>query len=247
MKDAFRLADDVLLGAVRGISDLITGHGLINLDFNDVRTIMNEMGMALMGTGVGRGESRAVEAARSAISNPLLEDLSMQGARGVLINFTGGPDMTLFEVEEAAKLIQDASHDEANIIFGAVIDERMEQAGEMRVTVIATGLDDGRIGRGRDREERDFAPNVRPIRGDTAPGRPAAPIPAAAEPLPEDDVRVEVEDWSGELPAAAPRPEAFASPFDDEYDTPAFIRKKAGRPEPGPDRDTPAFLRRSAD
>ena len=247
MKDAFRLADDVLLGAVRGISDLITGHGLINLDFNDVRTIMNEMGMALMGTGVGRGESRAVEAARSAISNPLLEDLSMQGARGVLINFTGGPDMTLFEVEEAAKLIQDASHDEANIIFGAVIDERMEQAGEMRVTVIATGLDDGRIGRGRDREERDFAPNVRPIRGDTAPGRPAAPIPAAADPLPEDDVRVEVEDWSGELPAAAPRPEAFASPFDDEYDTPAFIRKKAGRPEPGPDRDTPAFLRRSAD
>src|SRR5690606_5311146 len=120
MRDAFRLADEVLLGAVRGISDLITGHGLINLDFNDVRTIMNEMGMALMGTGVGRGENRATYAARAAISNPLLEDLSMQGARGVLINFTGGSDMTLFEVEEAAKLIQDASHEDANIIFGAV-------------------------------------------------------------------------------------------------------------------------------
>jgi cell division protein FtsZ len=248
MKDAFRLADDVLLGAVRGISDLITGHGLINLDFNDVRTIMNEMGMALMGTGVGRGESRAAEAARAAISNPLLEDLSMQGARGVLINFTGGPDMTLFEVEEAAKLIQDASHEEANIIFGAVIDERMEQAGEMRVTVIATGLDDGRIGRGRDREERDFLPSLRPIRRDADVARPAAPVAAAVEPLAQEDVAVEVEDWSGELPApAAPRDDAFASPFDDEYDTPAFIRKKAGRSEPAPDREMPAFLRRSAD
>jgi cell division protein FtsZ len=248
MRDAFRLADDVLLGAVRGISDLITGHGLINLDFNDVRTIMNEMGMALMGTGVGRGESRAVEAARSAISNPLLEDLSMQGARGVLINFTGGPDMTLFEVEEAAKLIQDASHEDANIIFGAVIDDRMEQAGEMRVTVIATGLDDGRVGRGRDRErdreERDFVPHLRPIRRDEAA---RAPAPLAAEPVVEAAVAVEVEDWSGEIPPPAPRDESFASPFDDEFDTPAFIRKRAGRSEPAPDRETPAFLRRSAD
>lgn len=247
MKDAFRLADDVLLGAVRGISDLITGHGLINLDFNDVRTIMNEMGMALMGTGLGRGESRAVDAARSAISNPLLEDLSMQGARGVLINFTGGPDMTLFEVEEAAKLIQDASHEEANIIFGAVIDERMEQNSEMRVTVIATGLDDGRIGRSREREERDFAPSLRPIRRDAEAARPAVATAAAAVPEPEADVAMEVEDWSGELPPAPAREEGFASPFDDEYDTPAFIRRKAGRAEPAADRETPAFLRRSAD
>jgi cell division protein FtsZ len=247
MRDAFRLADDVLLGAVRGISDLITGHGLINLDFNDVRTIMNEMGMALMGTGLGRGENRAVEAARSAISNPLLEDLSMQGARGVLINFTGGPDMTLFEVEEAAKLIQDASHEEANIIFGAVIDERMESEGEVRVTVIATGLDDGRIGRGRDREERDFAPVVRSLQRDPSP-RPAAPVAAApVEPEPEVEVAVEVEDWS-ELPPARPAAEAgFASPFDDEYDTPTFLRKQAARREDPPDRELPAFLRRSAD
>src|SRR5690606_6308434 len=226
MRDAFRMADDVLLGAVRGISDLITGHGLINLDFNDVRTIMNEMGMALMGTGIGRGENRATEAARAAISNPLLEDLSMQGARGVLINFTGGPDMTLFEVEEAAKLIQDASHEEANIIFGAVIDEAMEESGEMRVTVIATGLDDGRIGRGREREERDLLPSLRPIRRDPDAPRPAAPLASAPEPELEADVAVEVEDWPGELPAAAPaRVERFDSPFEDEYDVPTFLRK----------------------
>src|SRR5690606_20144658 len=192
-RDAFRLADDVLLGAVRGISDLITGHGLINLDFNDVRTIMNEMGMALMGTGIGRGENRASDAARSAISNPLLEDLSMDGARGVLINFTGGPDMTLFEVEEAAKLIQDASHEDANIIFGAVIDERMEQNGEMRVTVIATGLDDGRIGRSRDREEPTFTPSFRPLRRDTEVVRGPAPVALAPEPAAEADAAVEVE------------------------------------------------------
>lgn len=246
MRDAFRLADDVLLGAVRGISDLITGHGLINLDFNDVRTIMNEMGMALMGTGVGRGESRAVEAARSAISNPLLEDLSMQGARGVLINFTGGPDMTLFEVEEAAKLIQDASHEEANIIFGAVIDERMEQSAEMRVTVIATGLDDGRIGRGREREEREFAPSVRPIRRDEAT-RPPAALATAGAPAVATDVAVEVEGWPGELAPAAPHGESFASPFDDELDSPAFLRKRARPGESAADRETPAFLRRSAD
>ncbi len=169
MKDAFRLADDVLLGAVRGISDLITGHGLINLDFNDVRAIMNEMGMALMGSGVSKGETRATDAARSAISNPLLEDLSMEGARGVLINFTGGPDMTLHEVEEAAKLIQESSHEDANIIFGAVIDEAME--GEVRVTVIATGLDDGRIGRGRDRHERTPTAQQRVRQGHAAAAR----------------------------------------------------------------------------
>jgi len=248
MRDAFRLADEVLLGAVRGISDLITGHGLINLDFNDVRTIMNEMGMALMGTGIGRGENRATEAARAAISNPLLEDLSMQGARGVLINFTGGSDMTLFEVEEAAKLIQDASHEDANIIFGAVIDERMEQNGEMRVTVIATGLDDGRIGRSREREEPAFTPSFRPLRRETEVVRAPAPVALAPEPEPEADVAVEVEEWNGELaPPPAPRA-TFDSPFDDEYDTPAFLRKQAGRAgEAAPDRELPAFLRRSAD
>ena len=137
--DAFKIADDILLQAVRGISDLVTVHGLINLDFADVRTIMHGMGMALMGTGVSSGEHRAVEAAQRAISSPLLEEASIEGAKGVLINVTGGPDMTLFEVHEAASIIQEAADEEANIIFGTVIDPRMKD--EVKVTVIATGFD----------------------------------------------------------------------------------------------------------
>jgi cell division protein FtsZ len=139
MMDSFRLADEVLLNAVRGISDLITVHGLINLDFADVRTIMNEMGLALMGTGVGVGENRAKDAAFAAISSPLLEDVSIEGARGVLINITGGADMTLWEVNEASSLVQEAAHEDANIIFGAVIDDVLGE--EVRVTVIAAGFD----------------------------------------------------------------------------------------------------------
>ena len=140
--ETFKKADDVLLQAVRGISDLITVHGLINLDFNDVRTIMSEMGMALMGAAVASGEDRAVEAAQKAISSPLLEDVSIQGARGVLINITGGPDLTIHEVNEAATLIQEEADDEANIIFGAVIDESLSD--QIRITVIATGFGEPR-------------------------------------------------------------------------------------------------------
>src|SRR5207244_4294233 len=136
--EAFKKADDVLLQAVRGISDLITVHGLINLDFADVRPIMCELGMAMMGTAVAQGDSRAVEAAQKAISSPLLEDVSIQGAKGVLINITGGPDLALHEVNEAATLIQEEADEEANIIFGAVIDESM--GDEVRITVIATGF-----------------------------------------------------------------------------------------------------------
>src|ERR1700757_4057414 len=138
MLESFKKADDVLLQAVRGISDLITVHGLINLDFNDVRTIMSEMGMALMGAATASGENRAVEAAQKAISSPLLEDVSIQGARGVLINITGGPDLCLHEVNEAASMIQEEAHEDANIIFGAVIDETMTE--DIRITVIATGF-----------------------------------------------------------------------------------------------------------
>src|SRR5262245_38547544 len=154
MMESFRLADEVLLGAVRGISDLITVHGLINLDFADVRTIMNEMGLALMGTGVGVGENKAKDAAYAASSGPLLEDVSIDGARGVLINITGGLDMTLWDVNEASSLVQEAAHEDANIIFGAVIDEKAPQ-GEMRVTVIATGLDGDRLRVGDQDRERD--------------------------------------------------------------------------------------------
>src|ERR1041385_5941322 len=137
--EAFKIADDILRQAVQGISDLITVPGEINLDFADVKTIMHGMGMALMGTGVSSGEHRAVEAAQRAISSPLLEEASIEGAKGVLINVTGGMDMTLFEVHEAASIIQEAADEEANIIFGTVIDPRMKD--EVKVTVIATGFD----------------------------------------------------------------------------------------------------------
>jgi cell division protein FtsZ len=138
MVDAFRMADDILLQAVRGISDLVTVHGLINLDFADVRTIMSEMGMAIMGSGTASGENRAIEAAQKAIRSPLLEDVSIAGAKGVLINITGNEDLSLFEVNEASTLIQEEAHEDANIIFGAVIDPEM--GDEMRITVIATGF-----------------------------------------------------------------------------------------------------------
>ena len=138
--EAFKKADDILYHAVKGISDLILIPGLINLDFADVRNIMSEMGLALMGTGIARGENRAVEAAQRAISSPLLEDNSIQGARGVLLNITGGPDMSLYEINEASSLIQTEAHEEANIIFGTVVDESM--GDEVRITVIATGFEE---------------------------------------------------------------------------------------------------------
>lgn len=136
--DAFRKADDILYHAVKGISDLIMVPGLINLDFADVKKIMSQMGLALMGTGTAGGENRAVEAAQKAISSPLLEDNTIQGARGVLLNITGGPSMTLFEINEASSMIQAEVHEDANIIFGTVVDESM--GDEIRVTVIATGF-----------------------------------------------------------------------------------------------------------
>ncbi len=138
LTDAFRKADEVLLQAVKGISDVITVSGLVNVDFADVKTIMSEMGQALMGSGVARGENRAAEAARKAISSPLLEDVSINGARGVLINITGSSDMTIHDVNEASSLIQEEAHEDAHIIFGAVIDDNMGE--EVRVTVIATGF-----------------------------------------------------------------------------------------------------------
>ncbi len=135
---AFQKADEVLLQAVKGISDVITVPGLVNVDFADVKTIMSEMGQALMGSGTGTGEQRAQDAARKAISSPLLEDISINGARGVLLNITGSSDLTIHDVNEASSLIHEEAHEDAHIIFGAVIDERM--GDEVRVTVIATGF-----------------------------------------------------------------------------------------------------------
>jgi cell division protein FtsZ len=141
MSDAFRIVDDVLRQGVQGISDLITVPGLINLDFADVKTIMTNAGSALMGIGHGTGETRAADAARQAIMSPLLEQ-SIDGARGVLFTITGGPDLTLFEVNEAAEIIHAAADPEANIIFGAVIDERLQN--DVKISVIATGFDNAR-------------------------------------------------------------------------------------------------------
>jgi cell division protein FtsZ len=159
MLEAFHKADDVLLQAVRGISDLIITPGLINLDFADVRTVMAEMGLALMGAASASGENRAIEAAQKAISSPLLEDISIQGARGVLINITGGPDLCLHEVNEAASMIQEEAHEDANIIFGAVIDDDLKD--EIRITVIATGFGE---------EKEEVKPASAPL---VAPARPA--------------------------------------------------------------------------
>ena len=136
--DAFKMADDVLYSGVRGVTDLMVMPGLINLDFQDVRSVMNEMGKAMMGTGEAEGERRALDAAEGAINNPLLDDVSLLGARGVLINITGGPDMTLYEVDEACNHIREQVDEDANIIFGSTFDE--ELAGRVRVSVVATGI-----------------------------------------------------------------------------------------------------------
>ena len=145
LNDSFSLADDVLRQAIQGISDLILVPGLINLDFADVKTIMSGMGVAMMGTGVSEGDNRAMEAAQNAITSPLLEDGSVTGARGVIINVTGGPDLSLMEVNEASCVIQEAAHEDANIIFGAVVDPSLK--GRVKITVIATGFE--RKGAGR--------------------------------------------------------------------------------------------------
>jgi cell division protein FtsZ len=169
LAEAFRIADDVLRQAVQGISDLITIPGEVNVDFADVRAIMSGMGMALMGTGIAKGENRALEAAQRAISSPLLEETSIEGAKGVLINISGGRDLTLHEVAEAARIIQSAVDPDANIISGMVIDEALDE--EMKVTVIATGF--RYVG-----EAIDAAPahNVLPLRG-TGAGAAAAQTP----------------------------------------------------------------------
>jgi len=147
LTEAFTLADDVLRQAIQGISDLILVPGLINLDFADVKTIMHGMGVAMMGTGMAEGDGRAMQAAQRAISSPLLEDSSVHGARGVIINVTGGPDLSLVEVNEASCVIQEAAHEDANIIFGAVVEPNL--VGKVKITVIATGFDRKYIGHGK--------------------------------------------------------------------------------------------------
>jgi cell division protein FtsZ len=265
LRESFQKADDVLLQAVKGISELVTVHGLINLDFADVRSIMSEMGMAMMGAATASGESRAVEAAQRAISSPLLEDVSIKGARGLLINVTGGSDMSLYEVNEAASLIQEEAHEDANIIFGAVIDEKIND--EIRVTVIATGFGefDKTIGR--------YSPSGAPI---TTPISASATRPVdASEPIaPPLRTIAEVPPPVATV-AAAPAPSAQVKQFpssrpvrkmglivdDSTLDIPAFRRRgeadteaaDAEKLEPnslvdGDDKlDIPTFLRKHLD
>ena len=163
--DAFKAANDVLLGAVQGIAELITNPGLINVDFADVRTVMSEMGMAMMGTGRAVGDGRAREAAESAIASPLLENVNLAGAKGLLVSITGGMDMTIGEFEEVGNTIKDLASDDANVVVGTTIDHEMKN--ELRVTIVATGIGQGAPAAkstGRDRESR--IPTINLVRGD---------------------------------------------------------------------------------
>ena len=199
--EAFKVADTVLQQAVQGISDLILVPGLVNLDFADVRTIMSGMGMAMMGTGVGHGEHRALDAAQKAVASPLLDDTSIEGARGILINFTGGSDLAIHEVEEGARIVQEAAHEEANIIFGAVIDPGLRD--EVRMTVIATGF-----------SERKQETSPTKIVDLPRSSRSSASQPGAAAA------------WRRRL-AADVRAEADDPMGDADYDVPAFLRRQA--------------------
>lgn len=214
LTEAFRIADDVLRQAVQGISDLITVPGLINLDFADVQTIMGEMGMALMGAGSAVGEGRAVEAAQRAICSPLLEESSIDGAHGVLINITGGPNLSLYEVNEAANIVFEAAHEDAHIIFGSVIDEDM--GDEIRVTVIATGFGSPPakvLVSGAEALEYGNGPRLKVVGGDSY----------SLSPLSTDD-----ESAPKESEMAPPAGDVdFLSYDEKEWDVPAFLRKQA--------------------
>jgi cell division protein FtsZ len=215
ISEAFMVCDDVLRQAVQGISDLITVPGEINLDFADVKAVMSGMGMALMGTGVADGEHRAVEAAQRAISSPLLEDASIHGARGVLINITGGEDMSLHEISEAAQIVQEAADPEANIIFGTVIDRGQQQ--RVKVTVIATGFLHGR--------ERSAFVRERAV--DSAAGQAEAALAAA----PAEERRGErfFRPVAGETLEFEANDDGFTPNFGkmkDDLDVPAFLRKQ---------------------
>ncbi len=234
MLDAFVTADDVLRQAIQGISDLILVPGLINLDFADVKTIMSGMGVAMMGTATAEGASRAVDAANRAISSPLLEDASVRGARGVIINVTGGPDMSLMEVNEALTIIQESAHEDANIIFGAVVDKAL--TNKVKITVIATGFDHVRTERSTPAHAPmqtpvDMSAYSAPIRVDTtSPAQPRASIvrrpaiempTAAARP-------VAVGQNGGDIPLA--QPDGLSGEFDLnlDLDVPAFLRRSEG-------------------
>ena len=207
VREAFRIADDVLLRATRGVSDLITVPGLVNLDFADVRSVMTEMGDAVMGTGISSGKNRAVEAAQQAISSPLLEDASIAGAGGVLVNVTGGPDLTLHEINEAAMIINDAIGVESNMIFGAVVDDELKD--QAMITVIATGI------RGTKRKaERETLREKRPATARLTPRRPVHRDVERPRPEPSQPAQ-------GGMYAKAPRKNSRR-----DLEIPTFLRRQ---------------------
>lgn len=199
--EAFKVADSVLGQAVSGIAEIITTPGLINVDFADVKTVMKDAGTALLGIGTGVGENRAQMAARAAISSPLL-DLSMEGATGVLFNITGGRDLTMFEVDEAARIISSSADTDANIIFGAVIKDDL--ADQIRITVVATGFDETRAR----------------IAGFTQPVSPTIQGVVSERPRKEDEEEIEAEGEEEEPPVSPPEDE-----FGEKFEIPAFLRK----------------------
>ncbi|MEJ7732581.1 MAG: cell division protein FtsZ [Polyangiaceae bacterium] len=250
--EAFRKADEVLYQAIKGISDLITQNGLVNVDFADVKTVMANMGRALMGTGCAKGQGRSRLAAEMAINSPLLDNISVEGATGVLINIVGGPDMRMKEIDEAASFVQEQAHEDANIIFGAAVDETM---GDMiKVTVIATGFDQvvaevpESVASAQVREARPYevaqpamsAPASRQAPGSfsrpTLQGAPLSGRPTPREPAREDMVfptrRAPAQhqvQHGGPPPPPPPAPReraTFVPPLDAEWDTPAFQRRQ---------------------
>lgn len=205
MLEAFRRADDVLLNAVQGIVDLIQNHGYVNVDFADARAVMADQGMALMGTGRGTGQSRCLDAMHAAISSPLLEDVSIDGAMGLLINITGPADLGLVEVDEALSIVRESAHEDANIIFGSVVDERMED--EVKITIIATGF-----------HRPHQAPRLPPARN----GRAVPPPPPADEVALAEAPRRQVQT----RPYASQQLlRELASEAEDELDIPTFLRR----------------------
>ncbi len=216
--DAFRMVDKVLLNAVRGISDLINNSGLVNVDFADVRTVMSERGKALMGAGVGQGKNRAVEAAEAAITSPLLEDVSIDGARGILINITSGYDLTMSELDEAASKIMERAHEDANIIVGSVLEADMQD--EIRIMVIATGFD------GANQEQAKhpatMAARRRGQMGLQYHKRAVSPEPEAPE---TSSINRSTRLGTGEMEAVAPMSTPRSEESMENYDKPAFQRR----------------------
>ena len=234
---AFATADDVLRQAIQGISDLILVPGLINLDFADVKTIMSGMGLAMMGTGVAEGQDRAIEAARRAISSPLLEGASVTGSRGVIINVTGGPELSLVEVSEASCIVQQAAHEDANIIFGAVVDPSLK--GKVKITVIATGFETQTSARPAVSTAQTpvdmamYADNARTVRADAAATHPAGlGTDRLAPPRLSFARRALLDLPLGIVSAAAdvaPSDEAGAElDLGSAFDVPAFLRRQEG-------------------